>query len=147
MRENRFENHLEMSLRLSDFALINLPQAGLLWVGKDKTINKKIVCDFLVGKGGKTILFDAKRTEKPQFSFSEVNKSPHQIKDLFRFKTEGGCFKAGMVVLFKKEDKVCFFDIQKLWELEPETSLRPEDGIILGDTEGMKLDWDQLLAV
>ena len=144
-RGQRFEDFIEQSLRLASFAVLNLPPAGIKWIGKNKTVSQKISCDFIIGKNGKTLLIDTKSTSQKRYSFSASMTKPHQIKDLYRFKRETGCFKAGFVVCFQKTGDICFFNIEKLWELEPHEALSIKDGTLLGKHESISLNWDQLL--
>ena len=138
-----FETFIEQSLRLSGFSVINLPEAGVKWINTKKTIHKKISCDFIAGKDRKTLLIDAKKISGKKFTYSYANKRPHQIKDLFRFKKEGGCFESGFVVLFEGTGNIHFFNAEKLWELEENQSLT--DGVFLGNYESIQLKWDKLL--
>ena len=138
-----FETFIENSLRLSGFSVINLPEAGIKWINTKKTVHKKISCDFIAGKDRKTILIDAKKTTAKKFTYSAVNKRPHQIKDLFRFKKEGGCFESGFAVLYEGTGNIYFYNSEKLWTLEENQSLK--DGILLGNYESIKLDWDQII--
>ena len=138
-----FETFIESSLRLSGFSVINLPEAGVKWINTKRTIHKKISCDFIAGKNRKTLLIDAKKTSSKTLTYSSINKKPHQIKDLFRFKKEGGCHDSGFVVLFEKTGNIYFFNAEKLWELEGNESLK--DGILLGNYESIQLKWDRLI--
>ena len=140
-----FETFIENSLRIANFAVINLPPAGMQWIGLKKTIPKKISCDFIIGKYGKTILLDAKSTELKNFSFSKANLKPHQIKDLYLFKKSSGCYRAGFVIHYQKTDDIYFFDIEYLWEVQPKESIDIKRGILIGSRKSLKIKWDRLV--
>lgn len=104
-------------------------------ISKNKMIRISTPFDFIFIKGDKVIFTDSKTRKEGFFSHSMITH--HQVRVLKEI--EGHGHKAGYIVVFSTLSKIVFFSATQLWCLRPGESLKPDDGILLGNTACFRL--------
>ena len=127
----RFENFLEHRFVELGWQYVHLPQSGARWVGKNRIISQSIICDFIVGAGGKTMLIDAKSISSKRYSYSKIKQNISHIKEMHRFISGGGCFDGGFIVFYEKIDQLKFYNTEKL------LSVKKGNSLTLGEGKGL----------
>lgn len=92
--------------------------------------------DFIFLKKGRVVFADAKTTKAKTFSFSALTQ--HQVRDL------NECHKnnqtAGYIVHFSELKQIIFFNGSQLSNMQSGGSLKPADGILIGENNIILLD-------
>lgn len=134
---DRFEDVLHINALRSGWEVIKIPM-GAKMLTKHKMVRVATPFDFVFAKNKDKIIFcDAKTTTGMAFSNSQVKE--HQMDKLFALHNKG--FKSGYIICFVKKDITCFFSADKLHDASKvRGSLKPEDGIRLGDCTKINLD-------
>lgn len=91
--------------------------------------------DFLICRDGLSACVDTKTTQENTFIYSSI--VPHQLRAL---SAVGNHIAAGYVVWFRTIDRVVFYDHLTLQRLRPNTSLKPENGVLLGTVGSGKIE-------
>lgn len=134
-----FENMLHHPARRQGFALVRFPD-GCKTVRRGRAIvNIRIATPFdfiLTRKDLGVAFFDAKSCGENTFSHSQLKG--HQVIALAELKTQGN--PSGYLIYFRKIDFVAWFTVEKLLDLKPRESLRPEDGVCLGGLLSINLE-------
>ena len=99
-----------------------------------KLYPKNMPFDFMICRDGKSAAIDAKTVQGKTFEYSMITR--HQLESLSEV---GPHIPSGYVVWFREIDKVVFFDYLKLISVASRTSLKPEDGIMLGTIGNARL--------
>ncbi len=129
-----FQTMLENQFRISGFMVIQIPEGCKTirsgYRGLPKIVRVKTPFDFVLTKQNGILppitgFFDAKCCGADRFFFSWL--PDHQVEILKELCRMG--FKAGFIVYFKPQNKVCFFTADGLAKKE---SYGPEDGLWLG---------------
>ena len=96
--------------------------------------------DFLIARDGLAAVLDTKTVDAESFKFSDIVE--HQLKSLL---SVGHSLNAGYLVWFRPLNLVVWYSCFRLAKVQPNTSLKPEDGLALGAVEefdcGMILKW------
>lgn len=139
-----WETWFQFALSISDISWVRLPPSGGMFIGADNFIGQHIVCDYIIGKGGRTILLDVKSKGGKTFSYSNIHDRPHQLPMLYDFYSDGkGCKLCGFVVFYINLGSVIFYHVDTLKKVIPRGGLKPGDGLFLGKTDE-KLNFDLL---
>ena len=129
-----FEEILSHHCRSNKIKFEQLP-SGCRWIGKT-AIPVKTPFDFIMAKNGKVVLFDAKSLDSSTFSRSACK--PHQIESLYGFELSG--LTAGFIVWLREIDEIVFFRASLLNGLASRCSLKPCDGIPLGNRSALTVE-------
>lgn len=130
-----FEDIFEKSARRQGWAVIRIPN-GCKNGWKGKLIRVKSPFDFLLAKRGcGNLCIDTKTLFEETFKFSEIRE--HQVDALLAMEIEG--VPAGYLVWFRPINRIIFFHASVLARAQPNTSLKPADGIDIGDAWSMKI--------
>lgn len=105
--------------------------------GFGKTIRMKAQqFDFVFLKQGCALFIDAKTIATNTFAKSKI--TPHQAKALLNCEEE--FFSAGFIINFSELNDTRFYAANLLNTLAPGDSLKPADGLKLGDNQFVMLD-------
>lgn len=91
--------------------------------------------DFILAYQGQAAIIDTKTYQSDILNHSALDQD--QLRSLENMDIHG--LPAGYVVWFRQSNKVVFFPVQVLLNLNQEHSLKPEDGELLGSIETMNL--------
>ena len=127
-RGDMAENILHSEALRSGWTVVKIP-LGCKMLSNTRMIRVATTCDFIFIKGPHVIFVDSKTTKSKSFSFSA--QTEHQVKTLSEIERHG--HMAGYVVNFTELKKTVFFKGSQLWALRSGASLKPEDGIHIGD--------------
>ena len=130
-----FENHVFNCAKAQGFAVFHV-EDGCQRLSKERTVPVKQMCDLVIGKHGKAVFFDAKTVETGNFTFSDIKTN--QVEPLSEFEAMG--FVSGYVIEFKQYNKTSFFSAGHLLRMKPRESLKPEQGLIIGEGNDVNLD-------
>lgn len=108
---------------------------GCKQVSPTKLIRVKTPLDFVIFKNGKSAFFDAKSFDSDRIHHSWL--TPHQIQMLNAISING--VRAGLLIWFRKINRVVFLDAQLLNALEPNQSAMWDCGLVLGSFEEFRL--------
>lgn len=122
-----FENILKSTAYRQGFYPIQIP-TGCKTIGPGKIIRVRTAFDFIFVKKDLTLFIDAKSVKAKAYSTSMI--TPHQVVELKECEQAG--FTSGYIVYFQTSDQVVFFSASQLKAQFFKTSLKPEDGVILG---------------
>lgn len=122
-----WEQLLKHLMTRDGWEVVEIPP-GCRGDGRGGLIRVKTAFDFVAGKNGRAVFFDAKSVESGNFTKSQC--TVHQVDSLFKFFKQG--FQAGYFVNFRDQNLVVFFSADKLMALKPRTSLKVSDGLALG---------------
>ncbi len=122
-----FENTFKVVCQSKGMKAIKVPEAGR-WIGRGAFKPVPGLCDFIIIKSGAVAFVDTKTTGDGVFKASAINKD--QLEHLIGV---GDMCPAGYVVHFRVFDKVVFFSWKVLMLTPPDSSLKPERGIFLGN--------------
>jgi penicillin-binding protein-related factor A (putative recombinase) len=131
-----FENQLQTNASRLSWQCVRLPEGGR-FLSNTKFIKVKSPFDFILSKAGCTVAVDTKSTKSSTFSYSELNTN--QVTQLHNLWTGGT--QSGYIVNFRTSNQVVFFNAQTLKRTLPGTSLKPEDGLLLGTSDDFNLDF------
>jgi penicillin-binding protein-related factor A (putative recombinase) len=134
-RGDNFESILYSSADMLRWKVIKIPM-GAKMLGPFKMIRVATPFDFVFLKKGRAIFADAKTTKGKTFSHSMITH--HQMVHLIECERED--FKAGYIVNFTEIKKTVFFTATQLINTKKGESLKPEDGILIGDNIIINLD-------
>lgn len=130
---NVFEQYLTRQARYYYIKLTKIPN-GVKYVGK-RLIHVRTEFDFIMAYQGCVILFDAKTTESSSFTYSKI--TAHQLKALSEYETHG--IPTGYLIWFRGTDQVSFVKSSILRQVRRGSSIKPEDGILLGSIKNFDL--------
>jgi recombination protein U len=130
-----FENLILASCERSGIVVTQIP-SGCRWVSGQRAIPVKTDFDFIIWYNGQAIAFDAKTTNAKNFGASSIEF--HQVKKLHKIMQMTGNL-TGYLVYFQTDNKVIFFDALKLNETKKGSSLKVDDGLLLGELSKMDL--------
>lgn len=137
---DRFETFFYTQAVKNQIACIRIPNGMRMIKVRGKLIPVPLAtpCDFVLIKNSKSIFIDTKTTVKNSFAYS--NLKPHQLEAL-DLVSRHGCL-GGYLIQFNQNEspKVAFFDIKKLLDLKPRSSLCYEEGLMLGSSYEMELN-------
>ena len=85
--------------------------------------------DFLLAKDGVAVFCDVKTVEGKSFPHSKINQD--QVTTLLSLHSQQ--MLSGYVIYFRQCRDVVFFDAKKLALTKTGESLKPQDGIVLGN--------------
>lgn len=134
-RGEAFENLLRGECRRTKWTVVFFPP-GIKNISTTRFIRVKTPLDFIFVKGPKVVFIDAKTTKAKTYSFSKL--TPHQIEMLIEIENHG--HEAGYCVNFTELNITVFFRASMLVALKGRTSLKPDDGIVLGSNSIIVLD-------
>lgn len=134
-RGEGFENLLYAEAYRTRWQVIKIPD-GCRQIGPKQLVRVRSPFDFVFLKKGFAIFCDAKTTLAKSYSFSDL--TIHQVKTLLDIHTNE--FTAGYVINFTELNKTVFFDGPTIASVELRSSLKPEDGILVGDNRIILLD-------
>lgn len=134
-RGDAFENILATSASRTNWDIIKIP-LGAKQVSADRLIRVQTPFDFVFIKKEKVIFCDSKTTKNKTFTFSSITN--HQLKELLICESHG--HKSGYIVNFTEYKKTVFFSATQLNNLQKNNSLRPSDGILVGENYIINLD-------
>lgn len=130
-----FESLLSNACERRRWVSIKIP-SGCQWVSATRAKPVTTPFDFVFTKGGRSIFGDAKTTNEKNWSYSKT--TPHQLYWLRRIEVSGNI--AGYVVNFREQNQTVFFTAGQLSGLRPRQSLKPDDGILIGNNQDINLD-------
>lgn len=130
----QFENIFQIHCRSQGIFFHKIPVEARP-IGRGKWIRKRGSFDYFLIHEGQAAAVDLKCYDKSRLCFSDLQN--HQIMDLKGVKDHQGI--SGYIVWFHKENKIYFFEVDKLLELRHRESLGPEDGHFLGTIENLCL--------
>lgn len=112
--------------------------SGAKWVGARRVIPMRTPFDFIIAKGGRCAVFDAKLIDSETFGRSMIKA--HQLRSLLNFWRVG--IPAGYVISFSN-GWVEFFNADVLFNLRHRQSLKVGTGLYLGtkDCFDLTLIW------
>ncbi len=122
------ENILHTEALRTGWTVVKIPM-GARMVSNIKMIRVRTDFDFVFIKGQHVLFIDSKITKAKTYSFSQVTE--HQVRTLRDIEKHG--HQAGYAVQFTAHKKTVFFKGSQLWDLRAGASLKPEDGIHIGD--------------
>lgn len=132
---NVFEHWLKVTALSQRFEVIQIPN-GCKTLGKNRLIRVKTPFDMLIAKDREVVFLDAKSCAGKCFSRSAI--TPHQAFALSGLEGQG--FLAGYLVHFTTLNIVSFFSATHLLNLKLNDSLKPEQGIVIGNSKEMNLN-------
>ena len=130
-----FERILHLQAYKNHWVVVPIP-SGCKQISATKIIRVKTPFDFFFVKKGKAAFIDAKLTKSKSFSFADLTQ--HQVLVLKKIEDEN--FKAGYIINFETLNKTAFFSGNLLYKLNRNSSLKPEDGVIIGDNSNINID-------
>lgn len=130
-----FEAFIKAACYTRGWGMIEIP-SGCEWVSAHKARPVKTPFDFVLVKQGICVFGDAKTSLANSFSYSMVD--PNQKKWLAY--TESFGHISGYLVNFRTLEQTVFFSAKQLSSLRPRQSLKPDNGLLLGDNNGIHLD-------
>ena len=130
-----FEQMVEDTLKRENISYLRLPKTGgdVRVINRKKVfVGKKICFDFITSVGHKGICFDTKSTKKDRMSRSYFfhEDRVHQLKSMLELS-----LPCGFVVFFVYLNKVIYFHKDLINNLKPNSSLKPEEGHYLGNSD------------
>lgn len=132
-----FENLMRMRAAIVGYTAIRIPN-GARRAGKF-LIPIKSPFDYVFVRGREVIFCDLKTTSKKSFEHSAIKEN--QINNLYALENHG--HPSGYIVRFEIDGVLVFFDASLLLRRSKiKGSLKPVDGIVLGDRE--RLDFGPL---
>lgn len=115
---------------------------GCLRIGKNKLIQTAQPFDFIVSHKQKIIFCDTKSTSTTTYSLN-IKKIHYQLQELGRMAGMG--HPSGYLVEYRELQEYRWFSVQKIREiLKTRKSLVPMDGIHLGETFPMEIDFQKI---
>lgn len=124
-----FEKLIQYQANRVGCAFEKIP-SGAKWISARRVIPMRTPFDFIVAKGGKCAVFDAKMIDSDSFPKSMIK--PHQLKALLSFHRVG--IPAGYVIAFSC-GWVEFFNADILFNLRHRQSLKAGTGVYLGERD------------
>lgn len=131
----RAEDLMHREALRDGWTVIKLPM-GAKMLSRNKMIRVRTDFDFVFVKAEKVVFTDSKTTKLNSFTYSMI--TDHQVNKLKEL--EGHGHKAGYIVIFSSLKKIVFFGGTQLWCLRRGESLKPSDGILLGNTMCFRLN-------
>ena len=122
------ENILHTEAIRTGWTVVKIP-LGCRQVSAVKLLRVATAFDFVLIKGPRVLFIDSKTTKSKTFSFSAI--TDHQVRILRDIELHGHA--SGYVVNFTAHKKTVFFCGSQLWALRAGASLKPDDGIHIGD--------------
>lgn len=132
---NVFEHWLSSCAQRQKFEVIRIPD-GCKTLGKGRLIRIQSPFDFLLAKDREAIFLDTKSCAGKSFARSAI--TPHQAFALSRLEAQG--FIAGYLIHFTTLNTVSFFSASHLLDLKLNESLKPEQGVIIGDSKEININ-------
>jgi hypothetical protein len=129
-----FEDLIEISCRLCGWGWVKIP-SGCKWVSGTRAIPVKTPFDFVLFNQSHSVYLDAKTVVDNAFSYSKIDDN--QLKWLSH--VERFEHVAGYLVNFSELNKTVFFSAKQLSSLRPRQSLKPDNGLLLGDNQRINL--------
>lgn len=102
---------------------------GCRTVMGNRLIRVRQLFDFILRKGARHVFLDLKSIQGNAFNYSQLDHD--QIRNLGRLHTS--LSPAGYLIIFNHGETMSFFNYLRLLELKRGESLKPQDGIILGE--------------
>lgn len=134
---NAFENFIKACAYKCKYDVEHFPPLGAMCIGPNKYKTQRMPFDMIFSKNGRSIFVDAKhKTDALNFPHSQIKE--HQLLSLL-CKEHAGC-PAGYIVQFRKLNKVVMFKASVLHALKRGASLKPEDGILIGNNFEVNID-------
>ena len=127
---NQFEALFERACQRQGLGILRIAD-GCRRLTQKKLIPVKQPCDWILAWNNKMALIDTKTLGYGNFTASHVN---HNQVDKMAVMSQFGVI-GGFITWFRDKNKLSFFSVDQLHNLEPESSLKPEDGIDLGQIE------------
>lgn len=122
------ENILHSEAIRTGWTVVKIP-LGCRQVSAVKLLRVASAFDFVCIKGSHVIFIDSKTTKSKSFAFSA--QTEHQVRILRDIEKHGHA--SGYVVNFTTLKKTVFYKASQLWALRAGASLKPEDGIHIGN--------------
>lgn len=124
-----FEKFIESAAGIAGFNVTRMPD-GMVSRGLNKMQRIKTYYDFILLKPDDKIIFlDCKTTNNKTFSHSSLTQ--HQVIKLKEIHDLG--YAAGYVIEYRPLNEIVWFPASTLKFLKPGQSLRPSDGLALGN--------------
>lgn len=131
-----FENQLHKCSLRDGWNVIKIPM-GARMLGHNKMVRVRTAFDFVMTKpNNQAVFLDMKTVQSKTFSSSKITE--HQVEALMKLHNQG--YKAGYVVNYSELNTTVFYTAKQLYLLHKGTSLKPQDGIALGDNLNIRLD-------
>lgn len=136
--ENRFRCYVET---LVDTSIIRIND-GCIRVSAVKLIQTRQPCDWIVLHKSRVIICDTKTSNDKSYSLDE-GELAFQLNSLM--KVAAHRHTAGYFVEFRGLGEFYWFSIQRIKEiLKLRKSLIPKDGLLVGTSMPMKIDFDKI---
>lgn len=130
---NRFENIINSVAASERISCIKIPEGCKIVRARGRLIPLPIRSpfDFILAFQGQVAFVDAKIVKTATFSHSKMTS--HQLYNLDSMRNQG--LIAGYLICFERETdaKVAFFDVKLLESVRKGQSLRPKDGLEIGN--------------
>lgn len=107
-----FEELFTLNCRRENLAFTRFPN-GCKSVGKNKLVQVKTPCDWIITHHGKTFLIDTKTTDQASFPHSKI--TAHQVAEMLKHELHGAI--AGYIIWIRKPDIVYFTQASYLHSL------------------------------
>lgn len=135
IRGDNAENLLHREAMRTGWTVIKIPM-GAKMISAVKMIRVRTDFDFVFIKGPRVLFVDSKTTKAKYYSCAQ--KTDHQVNKLREIERHG--HQAGYIIQFSESKKVIFFKGSQLYDLQNNSSLKPEHGILIGENGIINLD-------
>lgn len=132
-----FENLLSFFSKSQRIKALKIP-SGMRIVkmqGRLVQIPVQTPFDFVLFKNGRVCCIDCKTIESGNFNYSMIKR--HQATELLEIEQQG--VSAGYLIYYRDKNRVVFFRAKQLLDIVPGSSLKEENGILIGDNQSMNL--------
>ena len=148
VRGKSYEGYFENTARSHGLSVLRIPQSGMRYLPGGREQKTTSPFDYVVGYKGLTSILDVKSSkDKKAFSYSAIHDKPHQMTNLILFYANGnGCRSSGMIVFFERIEEFVFFHVNKLVTVQPGSSLKPDEGDLIGKIDSLNHNFDCLFS-
>ena len=132
-----FELILQSQSKRDKISFVKIP-SGCAWRRTQFGVKPMPVAtpfDFMCGKTGRAIFFDAKQMGNDRFNYSLIKQ--HQVRKLLELEQQNFC--AGYVIYFDTVDRIEFFTATQLIAVKRRESLKVGEGLLLGSVQNFSL--------